>query len=255
MESIINLSEEITPLWDFMPLNGGNTEYAIRLLSNNFVSKDDDFYNNPTLNICHFYIFVLHNMLHRLYICKDQHIELLKYIQITSEVFKDIDSDKDTTLRAICSKEFSITLFNKLEREAIKFFFYLFNIDKTNDICQKNTSIFDLRNRIAHLNYVPVRYESFLDTINKICMNLQNLSQMLYEKITQYIFLNEITPLIDQNLIDDTNYIEYFNDINIKYGLCEYDYKLCIENKLIETLDVSYKAYLKLYIDNKAFED
>jgi len=252
---IKDLSEEILPLWDFMPLNGGNIEYAHKLLRNNFISLDDDFYNNPTLNVCHFYIFVLHNMLRRLYFCEDRHIELLKYIQITSEVFEDLDSDKDKTLKAIISKEFDITLFNKLERDAIKYFFYIFGMDKSNDIYQKNTDIFDLRNRIAHLNYVPIFPDKFLNIIEQISINLQKLSQMLYGKVTRRIFHYEITPLIQQSLIDETNCVEYFNDINIKYGLCPYDYKLCIKNKLTDKMDASYKSYLKLYLDKNSFDD
>lgn len=60
---------------------------------------------------------------------------------------------------------------------------------------------------------------------------------------------DEITPLIEKQLIDADNYKEYFIDLNRKYNLSQYDYSLFIINNLfLENVSGTYKEFLKQYI-------
>ena len=70
---------------------------------------------------------------------------------------------------------------------------------------------------------------------------------------------DEITPLIEKQLIDTDNYKEYFIELNRKYNLSQYDYSLFIKNNLFSgDISGTYKEFLKRYITdelNLSFED
>ena len=60
---------------------------------------------------------------------------------------------------------------------------------------------------------------------------------------------DEITPLIEEQLIDADNYKEYFIELNRKYNLSQHDYSLFIINNLFqENVSGTYKEFLKQYI-------
>ncbi len=178
-------------------------------------------------------------------------MQLLAYIQLTSENFTSNSNEEQQVLDSISQNTFDASLFNGIERGAIRYFFYLFNIDKHNVIYQRHNEIFDLRNSIAHLNYRLVSHDTFIHTVQQIENNLTDLSTYLYSKVTRQVFHCEISPLIAAGTIDDTNYQGYFDDINARYNLCTMDYMLCRKNKLGHSCTGrnEYGKYLKMYIE------
>ena len=115
-DDIIDLSEDISELWDFLPLDA-EISYPNFLLQNCIIRKDTEFYNNATLNICHFYNYILHTYLCRLYLANDNNIELLKYIQLTKNVFSKKDGSRKDII--ICCENINLNLFTEIEKEAI----------------------------------------------------------------------------------------------------------------------------------------
>ena len=108
--------------------------------------------------------------------------------------------------------------------------------------------IFKRRNQAAHLNYNPLSYENFLKLVEDIKKNLYFLANLFYKKIKSLMY-DEITPLIEEQLIDADNYKEYFIELNRKYNLSQHDYSLFIINNLFqENVSGTYKEFLKQYI-------
>ena len=130
-DDIIDLSEDISELWDFLPLDA-EISYPNFLLQNCIIRKDTEFYNNATLNICHFYNYILHTYLCRLYLANDNNIELLKYIQLTKNVFSKKDGSRKDII--ICCENINLNLFTEIEKEAINYFYHILNFDKSHQI-------------------------------------------------------------------------------------------------------------------------
>lgn len=242
---LVDLSEDLVELYDFLPLNQKH-EYAIQLLNNCIVQKDTEFYNNSVLNICHFYTYALHCLLCKLYLLEDESIQLLQYIQVTTRVFDGRDSSRKFS--KITSKEIEQTLFNAIEKDAICYFFHLLDIDRDNQVFKRHTDIFDDRNAVAHLNYSLYSRDKFDQLLENIRTNLQELSKKMYSKVKKKI-TKELYDLNKRKLLSEEDYLAQFESLNQQYYLNLYDYKLMVQNKLIkEPLKQNYKTYLKLYI-------
>lgn len=255
-DDIIDLSEDIQELWDFLPLN--NTEIIGNLLlQNTLVRKETPFYNNICLNVCNFYFYIIHCWLCRLYKLDEDNIELLKYIQITKSVF--CSSEEGERVVISDSQNIIAPLFFRIENDSFDYFLYLLDINK--GCCGEygtHKEIFKRRNQSAHLNYNSLSYEIFLKLVEDIKKNLYFLANQFYKKIKALMY-DEITPLIKEQLIDTDNYKEYFIELNRKYNLSQYDYGLFIKNNLFsDDISGTYKEFLKRYITdelNLSFED
>ena len=245
-EDIIDLSEDISELWDFLPLNNTETIGNL-LLQNTLIKKDNPFYNNISLNVCNFYFYIIHCWLCRLYKLDENNIELLKYIQVTKSVFCSSEEGEKVVISD--SQNIIAPLFFRIENDSFDYFLYLLDINK--GCCGEygvHKEIFKRRNQAAHLNYNPLSYEIFQKLIEDIKNNLCFLANQFYKKIKTLMY-DEITPLIEKQLIDADNYKEYFIDLNRKYNLSQYDYSLFIINNLfLENVSGTYKEFLKQYI-------
>lgn len=242
----IDLQEHFIELWDFLPLNQKH-EYAVQLLNNCVVRRDSEFYNNSVLNICHFYTYTLHCLLCKLYLLEDENIQLLQYIQVTNRVFNGKDDNRK--FPKITSKDVQQTLFNAIEKDAIYYFFHLLNIDQDNQIFKRHIDIFNDRNTVAHLNYSFYSRDKFNTLLQNIQINLKELSKKMYLKMKKKI-TSELYELEKRKLISEDDYLPQIESINQQYYLNLFDYKLIMQNKVIEEpLKQNYKKYLKLYIN------
>lgn len=248
-DDIIDLSEDISELWDFLPLNT-TSEIGSLLLQNTLIRKEKPFYNNICLNVCNFYIYILHCWLCRLYKLDENNIELLKYIQITKSVFCSAEEGEKIVISD--AQHIVAPLFFKIENDAFDYFLYLMDIDK--GCCGEygiHKEIFKIRNQSAHLNYNPLSYEKFQNLVSNIKNNLGFWASKFYQKLKNLMY-NEITPLIEDKLIDSDNYENYFVELNRNYNISTYDYKLFLQNNLFtDPIQGTYKEYLKKYIDKE----
>lgn len=65
------------------------------------------------------------------------------------------------------------------------------------------------------------------------------------------LMYDEITPLIEEQLIDSDNYENYFVELNRNYNISPYDYNLFLKNNLFaDAIQGTYKEYLKKYIED-----
>lgn len=245
-DDLIDLSEDISELWDFLPLNK-DSEIGELLLQNTLIRKEKPFYNNICLNVCNFYIYILHCWLCRLYKLDENNIELLKYIQITKRVFCSSEEGEQVIISD--PQHIIAPLFFRIENDAFDYFLYLMNVDKGK--CAAYTlhkNIFKLRNQAAHLNYNPLSYDKFQGLVSDIISNLKSLASEFYVYIDKLIS-NQITPLIEEQLIDSDNYENYFVELNRDYNISQYDYSLFLKNNLFtDSIQGTYKEYLKKYI-------
>lgn len=244
---IIDLSEDISELCEFLPLNIENL-YPSFLLQNCLVRKNTEFYNNVALNVCHFYNYVLHTFLCRLYLAENKNVEFLKYIQKTKEVFSGKDGRRKNI--DICDADVNLTLFNEIEKEAINYFFYLLKFDKSHQVYKLHQDIIDIRNVVAHLNYESISYELFITLVKKIKDNLLFLSKCLYSN-TKTVFYQELDPPVRKGIMDKENYLEYIANMNKTHYFSQNDYKLTVKNNLLKDIKIaSYKYFLDMYIKN-----
>ena len=93
MKTIIDLEEELYDLKEYLPINTSNNFFIV-MFSNLLVVKESDFYNNAVINLAHFYNYILHNLLVRLYNCNCNHLELLHYLQLTEACLNSNDGQK-----------------------------------------------------------------------------------------------------------------------------------------------------------------
>lgn len=246
-DDLIDLSEDISELWDFLPLNI-EAQYPEFLLRNCVVRESIDFYNNVALNICHFYNYILHTYLCRLYLADENNIELLKYIQLTKEAFSRKDgSRRDLT---ICCENINLNLFTEIEKEAINYFYHILHFDKSHQISKKHQHIIDVRNSVAHLNYTVINRDVFLSIISDIIEVLSFIADKIYRN-TRKVIYEELDDRVRRGLLDTENYNIYFEEINQKHYLSKHDYLLMKNKGLLNDIkENSYKYYIKFYIEN-----
>lgn len=238
-KNIIDLNEGLFELQEFMPLNMEN-DFFIKMFQNLLVIKETNFYNNACLNLVFYYIYVLHCLLSRLYKANEKHIELLKYLHLTEKCLSKRDGKETDELKLFESEgEVNHFLFNGKEKEALDYFFHLLKMKRGCKQCKINQEIIDLRNKIAHLNFfvaTQVEYEKLKENIEE---NLKFISNKLY-KITKKLIYDEI---IEHKTIDEFNYAGVFEELNKKFYLNKYDYKLFIENKYIKSTRTKTPQY------------
>lgn len=246
-DDIIDLSEDISELWDFLPLSAKDV-YPEYILRNCFIRNNTDFYNNASLNICHFYNYILHTYLCRLYLADENNIELLKYIQLTKEVFSRKDgSRRDLT---ICCENINLNLFTEIEKEAINYFYHILHFDKSHQISKKHQHIIDIRNSVAHLNYTVINRDVFLSLRSDIVEVLSFIANKIYQN-TRKIIYEELDDRVRRGLLDKDNYQIYFDEISQKHYFSGHDYQLMKDKGLLKDIkENSYKYFIKLYIGN-----
>lgn len=245
-----NLNEELIELQEYMPLDFEN-DFFIKMFQNMFIVEETNFYNNVSLNIVFFYIYIVHCFLARLYLADGKHIELLKYIQITEKALSKRDGKDSIYLKKFeKDNEINLHLFNAKEQEAINYFFHILNMDSGCVQCKKNQEIFDIRNNLAHLNFFVADKKVFTELLDNIVSNLAFISEKLYQQ-TKNLIIKELESSIDEERIDEFNYTEVFEDLNKKYYLSVKDYKLIVDAKYLENI----KPYTPKYFINKYIID
>lgn len=246
--NIKDLNEEIFELQEFMPLDFEN-DFFIRMFQNMLVVENTDFYNNPCLNLVFFYIYVFHCLLSRLYSSDEKNIEFLKYLQVTENALSKRDgSNAEELVKFIKKDEINFYLFNGKEKDAINYFFHILGFDNGCSHCSKNQEVFDLRNKIAHLNLFIATKEDFDKLLSNIIENLGFVAEKIYQ-ITKKIIYEEVK---ESKTIDEYNYKGVFETLNKTYYLSRNDYKLLIEKKYIkETKTKTPQFYIGKYIQEE----
>ena len=247
IDDIIDLSEDVAVLWDFLPLNA-EVQFPEFLLRNCVVRENTEFYNNATLNVCHFYNYILHTYLCRLYLADEKNVELLKYIQLTKEAFSRKDGSRKDVV--ICCGNINLNLFTEIEKEAINYFYHILHFDKSHQISKKHQHVIDIRNSVAHLNYANINRDVFLSLISDIVEVLSFIADKIYHN-TRTVIYEELDDRYRRGLLDTENYNIYFEEINHKHYFSKHDYQLMKDKGLLKDIkENSYKYFIKLYIEN-----
>ena len=187
MKTIIDLEEELYELKEYLPINTSNKFFAV-MFSNLLVVKESDFYNNTVINLAHFYNYILHNLLVRLYNCDCNYLELLHYLQLTEACLNSNDGQKIELKK---DEKIDIYTFKNKEKNAINYFFHILGLDKTSQIYKNNQLIFDKRNLSAHLNYQIINSEMFDEFLTLISINLNFISEKMY-KCTKQLIVDDL---------------------------------------------------------------
>ncbi|WP_413854053.1 hypothetical protein [Candidatus Ruminimicrobium bovinum] len=242
MSNIIYLNSELDELKSFLPLNIRNP-YFLVMFENMLLVENSDFYNNAIINITHFYNFILHCFLFQIYYV-DENLELLKYLQKTTGILNSKDGSKKIDI----SKDFDIAYFSNIEKDAINYFLHIFKLDKSSHLCQKNQEIFDLRNSAAHLNMDIINHNRFEYFIAKVQENIEEIFEKVY-KYTKKIIITELAKAIKKKRIDESSYVQIFEEINRNYYISINFYKLFFKNNKIDNPKTnSPNYYIKKYI-------
>ena len=207
--------DDLYDLKKFIPieLNPTTQNYIDKLLDN--MGANSNFYNNAVLNLSHFYIFCLHCLMIKLY--RDE--ERFKHLQYLKEIIKKPEHcDLDL-------EDFEHSVFNGIEREAMRFLFYYLAIDSHSHIFQRNKDIFDARNEIAHFNEQVFSCDRYQDVKTSIESNLSELSQKAYKHTKETLFA-EIKAYVKTGSLDDENYATVLEEINQQYYITGYDYEM-----------------------------
>ncbi|MDD3237757.1 MAG: hypothetical protein PHV37_06630 [Candidatus Gastranaerophilales bacterium] len=244
MKTIIDLEEELYELKDYLPIIMSN-DFFLRMFTNLLVVKEADFYNDAVINLAHFYNYVLHYFLVRLYNCDSKHLELLNYLQLTESCLNSSDGQKIEIKR---DEKIDIYTFKNKEKSAINCFFHILGFDKTSTLCKNNQAIFDKRNLSAHLNYQVINADSFEDFICLISKNLIQISEKMY-KCTKKLIVNDLLSAIKKKLITEEDYEPFFEQLNIDYKLSINDYKMIIVKDYLRSIKPNTpKYYINKYI-------
>lgn len=244
MKTIIDLEEELYELKDYLPIIMSN-DFFLRMFSNLLIVQEADFYNDAVINLAHFYNYVLHYFLVRLYNCDSSHLELLSYLQLTESCLNSNDGQKVELKK---DEKIDIYTFKNKEKSAINYFFHILGFNKTPKLCQNNQLIFDKRNLSAHLNYQIITSESFNDFISLIQENLSQISERMY-KCTKQLIVNDLLGAIKKKLVTDEDFEPFFEQLNVDYKLSINDYRMIIEkNYLCNIKQNTPKYYINKYI-------
>lgn len=246
MKTIIDLEEELYDLKEYLPINTSNNFFIV-MFSNLLVVKDSDFYNNAVINLAHFYNYILHNLLVRLYNSNCNHLELLHYLQLTEACLNSNDGQKIDLPK---DKKIDIYTFKNKEKNAINYFFHILGFDKTSQIYKNNQLIFDKRNLSAHLNYQIINSEMFEEFLTLISTNLNFISEKMY-KCTKQLIVNDLLIRIREHLILKDDYESFFEQINLDYNLSMKDYKLIIRKNYLKNIkENTPQYYISQYVQN-----
>lgn len=246
VKTIIDLEEELYELKDYLPINTTNNFFTA-MFSNLLIVKESDFYNNAIINLAHFYNYILHNLLVRLYNCNCDHLELLHYLQLTESCLNSNDGQKIELKK---DEKIDIYTFKNKEKNAINYFFHILGLDKTSQIYKNNQLIFDKRNLSAHLNYQIINSEMFDEFLTLISTNLNFISEKMY-KCTKQLIVNDLLVGIRKHLILKDDYESFFEQLNLDYNLSTYDYKLIIDNNYLKNIkENTPKYYISQYVQN-----
>lgn len=246
VKTIIDLEEELYELKEYLPINTSNKFFAV-MFSNLLVVKESDFYNNAVINLAHFYNYILHNLLVRLYNCDCNYIELLHYLQLTEACLNSNDGQKIELKK---DKKIDIYTFKNKEKNAINYFFHILGLDRTSQIYKNNQLIFDKRNLSAHLNYQIINSEMFDEFLTLISINLNFILEKMY-KCTKQLIVDDLLVGIRKHLILKNDYESFFEQINIDYNLSINDYKLIIRKNYLKNIkENTPKYYISQYVQN-----
>lgn len=234
--AVINLNESLSELKEYLPLNMRNSYFEI-MFENLLLVEETEFYNNAIVNLTHFYNFVLHCLLLQVYFSEENRV-LLKYLQKTTGSLNSRDNDKIINLE----ERFDLKTFCNIEKDSIKYFFHILGFCENSHLCQKNQTIFDLRNSAAHLNMDIINKNRFDDFISKIQYNLEALLKKTY-KYTKDLIFKELKEAIKENRIDDFLYPQIFEEINPIYCVSLKFYKLFFKYNTFQNVQNNSPLY------------
>jgi len=233
--------EKLSNIMQYCPifLETQTREYIRNLFESGF--STNGFYNNIYLNMYQYYIFILHSFLVRAYkfYVDDKSLHVLHKMKIIGKKIKDnlkIENIKHNT-------------FNSLEKDSVKHLSYLLDFEEDTNFQKRHSDIFALRDNVSHFNEFSITENLFNEYIDKMIDNITLIQQFLYKKTKETIY-DEINSTVSNDLIDDTNYNLYFEDLNKKYYLTYFDYQsLKTSGYLNDIPNNITKAYIKKYIE------
>ena len=244
MSNVISLDTELEDLKGYLPLNMKNSYFRI-MFENLIVVEKSDFYNNAVINLTHFYNYILHCFLVQIYYSEENR-ELLKYLQKTTGSLNSRDNNKKINLE----ERFDTSSFFNIEKDAINYFFHIFNFCENSHLCQKNQAIFDLRNSAAHLNMDIINHSRFNDFVAKIQYNLNELLKKTYKTTKELIFRELKENIKNGLLLDDMDRLSVFEEINSLYCVSLNFYKLFLRQNRFENMQQNTPLYhIKKYIE------
>ncbi len=199
--------EKLLNIMQYCPifLETQTREYIRNLFESGFSTTS--FYNNIYMNMYQYYIFVLHSFLVRTYkfYVDDKSLHILHKTKIIGKKIKD-----DLKVENI-----KHNMFNSLEKDSVKHLSYLLDFEKDTNFQKRHNEIFDLRDSVSHFNEFSITENLFNEYIDKMIDNITLIQQFLYKKTKETIY-DEINIAVSNDIIDDTNYNLYFEDLNKK---------------------------------------
>ena len=215
-------------------------------ISNLFESgyTNTNFYNNLYLNMCLYYIFILHSYLVRAYkICvDDKTLQILQKVEIIGK--KSKEKIKLETIKH--------NAFNEVERDTIKHISCLLNCEEDTNLTNRHSEIFNLRNDICHFNEAKISKEVFIEYAEKIIKNLEKIQKQNYRQTKKLIY-DTISEAVTNEIIDDTNYELYFEQLNLSYYLNYFDYSSLMESGYFSTIGDNKTKKLMLKYTEKVY--
>ncbi len=201
-------------------------DYTSNLFESGYTNNG--FYNNLYLNMYLFYIFILHSYLVRIYkfSMDDKSLHILQKMKIIAK--KEKDELKLETIKH--------NIFNSLEKDSLKHIAFLLNCEDDTNFSKRHSDIFMLRDNICHFNEIKISKEIFFEHIDKILENLNLIQKCIYKQTKQLIY-DEIEQAVNNNLIDESNYELYFEQLNLSYYLNYFDYISLMESGYFSTIE------------------
>lgn len=222
-------------------------ENTKKYIDNLFASgySDNDFYNNIYLNMYHYYVFLLHAYLVRIYkiYLDNKSLHILQKMKIIGKKFE----------QKLNIETIKHDIFNSLEKDSCKHLTYLLDFEDDSNFIKRHSDIFKMRDNISHFNELIMSEKTFFEYTEKIIENLETVQSHLYED-TKNIIYNEINDAIKNEVIDEVNYKLYFEEINLKYYLNPHDYDDLNKKGYIdfsnEPETCLVKKYIKMFYKN-----
>lgn len=245
MSNIISLNTDLEELKGYLPLNMKNSYFEV-VFENLLIIEESNFYNNAVINLTHFYNYILHCFLVQIYHTSENRV-LLKYLQKTTSSLNSKDNSRKINLEDY----FDTSTFSNVEKDAINYFFHILNFCENSHLYQRNQAIYDLRNSAAHLNMDIINRNRFDEFAEKIQSNLKELLEKTYKNTKELLFKELKENIKNGLLIDDTDRLTIFEEINSNYCISLNFYKLFFKYNKFESVQPNTPLYyIKDFIEN-----